>query len=136
MKYYHSLQDYLETLEASGQLLRVTRPINKDTELHPLVRLQYRGLPPAQRRAFLFEHVVDGHGHRYDMPVVVACYAGNREIYAMGMQCKPQEIYSKWQAALATPIQPTVVQAGPVQEIVIPRERLKEQGLHRLPVPI
>lgn len=136
MKYYHSLRDYLETLEASGQLLRVTRPINKDTELHPLVRLQYRGLPPAQRRAFFFEHVIDGQGHRYDMPVVVACYAGNRDIYALGMQCRPQEIYAKWQAALAAPIPPTVVPAGPVQEIVLPRERLHEQGLHRLPVPI
>src|ERR1700750_1896089 len=32
-------QSHLAALEARGLLLRIDRPINKDTELHPFVRL-------------------------------------------------------------------------------------------------
>ena len=37
------LQDHLARLEAAGLLVRIDRPINKDTELHPLVRWQFQG---------------------------------------------------------------------------------------------
>ncbi len=48
-------QIHLARLEASGLLVRVDRPINKDTELHPLVRWQFQGgIPEDERRAFLF----------------------------------------------------------------------------------
>src|SRR5579883_1622882 len=67
------LQQHLADLEARGLLTRIDHPVNKDTELHPLVRLQFiGGIPEAERRAFLFTNVVDGSGKRYDMPVVVA----------------------------------------------------------------
>ena len=36
-------QAHLAALEAQGLLVRVERPINKDTELHPLVRWQFQG---------------------------------------------------------------------------------------------
>ena len=49
-------------LDKAGKLVRVTIPVNKDTELHPLVRLQFRGLPESQRKAFLFENVTDSCG--------------------------------------------------------------------------
>jgi len=42
--------------------LRVNQEINKDTELHPLVRLQFRGLPESERKAFLFTKVMDVSG--------------------------------------------------------------------------
>ena len=45
MSYYRDVREYLKTLEENGKLVRVMRAINKDTEMHPLVRLQYRGLP-------------------------------------------------------------------------------------------
>ena len=35
-------QEHLARLEAAGLLLRVDRAINKDTELHPLVRWQFQ----------------------------------------------------------------------------------------------
>ncbi|MBI2934336.1 MAG: hypothetical protein HYY29_02075 [Chloroflexi bacterium] len=41
MAYYRDLREYLEFLDKAGKLRRVSRPINKDTELHPLVRWQY-----------------------------------------------------------------------------------------------
>ena len=52
MAYYKDVREYLNALEAAGKLVRIRQSINKDTEMHPLVRLQYRGLPEAQRRAF------------------------------------------------------------------------------------
>src|SRR5262249_26024216 len=65
-------QDHLADLEAKGLLVRVDRPINKDTELHPLVRWQFLGgVPEDKRRAFLFTHVTDSKGWRYDIPVAV-----------------------------------------------------------------
>ena len=36
-------RQHLAALEAQGLLVRVDRPINKDTELHPLVRWQFQG---------------------------------------------------------------------------------------------
>ena len=65
-------QQHLAALEAAGLVTRIDRPIDKDTELHPLVRWQFvGGMPEDKRRAFLFTNVVDGSGKKYDMPVVV-----------------------------------------------------------------
>jgi UbiD family decarboxylase len=134
--YYLNLREYLETLEQHRLLVRVTRPIDKDTELHPLVRLQYRGLPEEQRKAFIFENVVDGSGRRYDIPVAVACVAGSRAIYALGLRCSPEEIAERWAQAYARPIPPTAVSKGAVQEVVVEGELLDRQGLGLLPIPI
>src|SRR6266566_2700297 len=47
-------QDHLAALEERGLVVRVDRPINKDTELHPLARWQFQGaLSEDKRRAFL-----------------------------------------------------------------------------------
>ena len=79
-------QAHLAALEAGGLLIRVERPINKDTQLHPLVRWQFLGgLPEDERKAFLFTHVVDSKGRRYDMPVVLGALAASPRIYAAGM---------------------------------------------------
>ena len=37
---YSNLREHIEALERNGLLVRVTRPMNKDTEIHPLVRWQ------------------------------------------------------------------------------------------------
>ena len=72
-------QDHLADLEAKGLLVRIDRPINKDTELIPLVRWQFiGGVPEDKRRAFLFTNVIDSKGRRYDMPVVVGALAARR----------------------------------------------------------
>ena len=81
-------QTHLAQLEANGLLVRIDRPINKDTELHPLVRCQFLGgIPEEERRAFLFTNVVDSRGRRYDIPVVVGALAASPKIYAIGMGC-------------------------------------------------
>ncbi len=43
--YFSDFRSYLEELEKRGKLHRWQRPVNKDTELMPLMRLQYRGIP-------------------------------------------------------------------------------------------
>src|SRR5258706_10225987 len=75
-------QDHLADLEAKGLLVRIDRPINKDTELHPLVRWQFLGgVPEDKRRAFLFTHVTDSKGRRYDIPVAVGALPAPPPIY-------------------------------------------------------
>src|SRR5215813_11735374 len=114
--YWPTLGKYVEGLDKAGKLIRVTTPVNKDTELHPLVRLQFRGLPESQRKAFLFENVVDASGRKHDIPVLVGALAGTADIYAMGMGCKIEEIPEIWSKALDHPVTPKEVKSGPCQE--------------------
>lgn len=138
MRKYHDLHEHLGALEDSGLLVRVDRPINKDTELHPLVRWQFRGgVPEKERKAFLFENVVDSKGNRYDMPVTVAALAGSSDIYAIGMGCnRIEEINARWDRALKNPVLPKTVDRAVCQEVVISRDELASRGLGCLPVPI
>ena len=132
-------QSHLSALEARGLLLRVDRPINKDTELHPLVRWQFQGgLKEDQRRAFLFTGVTDSSGRRYDVPVAVGALAASPQIYAVGMGRPVEEIEAAWVRAIASPIPPVLVGAGACQAVVIAGEDLRGpgNGLARLPVPI
>ncbi|HET6145643.1 MAG TPA: UbiD family decarboxylase [Candidatus Acidoferrales bacterium] len=132
-------QTHLARLEQLGLLVRVNRPINKDTELHPLVRCQFLGgIPENERRAFLFTNVVDSHGRRYDIPVVVGALAASPKIYAAGMGCAVEEIGAAWDHAVANPIPPSLVNSAPCQEVIIRGDELKKPGggLARLPVPI
>ena len=103
-------QQHLAALEAAGLVTRIDRPIDKDTELHTLVRWQFvGGLPEEKRRAFLFTNVVDGSGRRYDMPVVVGALSASPEIYAIGMGKPVEQIGSAWIDAIAHPIAPVRV---------------------------
>src|SRR3954468_24789911 len=132
-------QQHLAALERAGLVMRVDRPINKDTELHTLVRWQFvGGLPEDKRRAFLFTHVVDGSGRRYDMPVVVGALSANPQIYAVGMGKPVEEIGRAWIEAIAHPIKPVRVTSAPCQDVVIRGDALKQPdgGLKLLPVPI
>src|SRR5947209_9575885 len=131
-------QQHLAALEAQGLVTRIDRPINKDTELHPLVRWQFQGgLAEDQRRAFLFTHVTDSSGKRYDMPVVVGALAASPRIYSLGMGKPVEEIESAWTNAINTPIPPVRVTSPPCQEVVIKGDELRRpgQGLAALPVP-
>src|SRR5580700_11543211 len=98
-------QTHLAALEAQGLVTRIDRPINKDTELHPLVRWQFQGgLAEDQRRAFLFTHVTDSAGRRYDMPVAVGALGASPRIYSVGMGAPIDAIETAWANAIAHPI--------------------------------
>jgi UbiD family decarboxylase len=132
-------QEHLRRLEARGLLTRIEKPIDKDRELHPLVRWQFQGgLAEEARRAFLFTNVTDGAGRRYDIPVAVGALAASPEIYAVGMGRPVAEIGDGWNDAVAHPIPPQVVASGACQEVVIKGADLTKPGggLAALPVPI
>jgi UbiD family decarboxylase len=136
---YPDLHDHLRTLEERGLLIRVDRAINKDTEMHPLVRWQFRGgIAEKDRKAFLFTNVVDSKGRKYDIPVVVGALAASREIYRIGMGCELDKIEATWTRAAANPIPPRIVSQAPCHEIVIMGDALDApgMGLDSLPIPI
>src|SRR5216684_7376002 len=132
-------QEHLANLEAAGLLVRVDREVNKDTELHPLVRWQFQGgLDEDQRRAFLFTNVVGADGRRFDMPVAVGALSASARIYALGMGCSVDEIGRAWTAAIGHPIPPVTVTSPPCQEVVVAGDDLRGPGggLAGLPVPV
>ncbi len=137
---YPDLHDHLRSLEEAGLVRTIDTPINKDTELHPLVRWQFRGgIPEAERKAFLFTCVTDSHGRSYDMPVLVGALASNAAIYSIGMGVRLDHIGAAWAHAIANPIPPVTIEGdAPCHEVVITGEDLEGEGngLDALPVPI
>jgi 4-hydroxy-3-polyprenylbenzoate decarboxylase len=132
-------QAHLAALEARGLLLRIERAINKDTELHPLVRWQFQGgLREDQRRAFLFTNVVDARGRSYGMPVAVGALAASAEIYSVGMGRPVGEIEAAWQIGDDTTTGGSGFAIACSQAVVIRGDELRaaDNGLARLPVPI
>jgi UbiD family decarboxylase len=136
---YPDLHDHVRALDEAGLLITVDRPINKDTEMHPLVRWQFRGgIEEKDRKAFLFTNVVDSKGRKYDIPVLVGGLAANREIYRIGIGCPFEEIDARWVAAARQPIAPRIVDHAPCHEIVITGSSLDKRGngLDGIPLPI
>lgn len=136
---YPDLHDHLETLKQRGLLLEIDHPIDKDSELHPLVRWQFvGGMDEAERKAFLFTNIVNAQGRKYEIPVVVGALAANREIYSVGMGSGVEDIQARWDQALAHPIAPVAVTHAACQEVVHQGADLlgEGHGLDMLPIPI
>ena len=133
-------QEHLARLEAAGLLVRIDREVNKDTELHPLVRWQFQGgLDEDERRAFLFTNVVGADGRRYDMPVAVGALSASAQIYAIGMGRPVEDIGTAWNEAIAHPVPPVMVDVAAVPGGGDHRRRSARRraaGLARLPVPV
>jgi UbiD family decarboxylase len=136
---YPDLHDHLEELKRRGLLQVIDRPIDKDSELHPLVRWQFvGGMDEAERKAFLFTNIVNAQGRKYDMPVVVGALAANREIYSVGMGSSVEQIQARWDQAINHPIKPRMVENAPCQDVVHEGADLQGEGkgLDMLPIPI
>ena len=104
---YPDLRDHLRALKDADLLYAIDEPVNKDTELMPLVRWQFRGgIPEAQRKAFLFTNLTNSQGRTYDLPLVVGAMAATRAIYAIGMGVPVDQIGDHWKQALASPAAP------------------------------
>jgi len=132
-------QSHLADLNARGLLIRVDRPIDKDTELHPLVRWQFLGgIAENKRRAFLFTNVTDRTGRNYDMSVAVGALAASPDIYAVGMGQPVANIGQAWMKAIADPIAPVEVASAPCQDVIVTGHDLRSpgRGLASLPVPV
>jgi UbiD family decarboxylase len=140
--YFRDLRDFISLLEETGNLHRISARIEKNSELMPLVRWQYQGLPDSQRKAFLFDNVTDPQGRSYDCSVAVGVLGASREIYqmALGLEEKsgPGEVAERWNRALSHPIASRMVTTGPVKEVILKGREVSrpEGGLLRFPVPI
>lgn len=141
-RYFRDLRDFISLLEETGNLHRISARIEKNTELMPLVRWQYQGLPDNQRKAFLFENVTDPKGKSYDCRVAVGVLGASREIYKMALGVADDEgpgaVAERWNQALSRPIPPRLVKKGPVKDVVLTGREISrpDGGLLRFPVPI
>ena len=135
---YPDLHDQLRMLDEAGLLIRVDVPINKDTELHPLMRWQFRGgLDESDRKAMLFTNVVDSSGRRYDMPVLIGAMGASPAVFELGIGHPMNKVREAWTHAYAHPIPPQVVDVALCQEVVIQGDLLDRGfGLDALPVPV
>lgn len=116
---YADLHEHIAELRRHGLLLEIDREINKDTEMHPLVRWQFRGgVPEEDRKAFLFTNIVDSKGRKFEIPVLVCGLAGNRAIYRLGMRCELDDLKNIWIRAINNPVEPRLVDSAPSQEPV------------------
>ena len=136
---YPDLHDHIEKLREADLLYEIDTLINKDTELMPLVRWQFRGgIPERHRKAFLFKNITDSRGRHYGIPLVVGALATTPEIYGMGMGVPVTQIGEHWKQALGSPISPVEVNEARCHEVVYEGVDLNTEGngLDALPVPI
>lgn len=139
MRYIRNLREQVEELDRRGLLVRITEPVCKDTELHPLVRLQFLGRKEGERKGFLFENVTDARGRSFDAQVAVGVMAASREVYTAGLGCdSTDEVYDRWRTGLMSPIPTVEASEAPVQEVVLTGGDLEGagNGLDGLPIPV
>ena len=131
---YKNLREYLAELQRRDLLHIVEDEISKDTELVPLVRLQFRGLPEAQRKAFWFRNVTDARGRHFDASVVLGSLGSSREIYGVALGVAPDQVGAKWASTHGKPLNPVEVARSdaPVKEFVYAGDTFGE-GVDRFP---
>jgi UbiD family decarboxylase len=140
--YFRDLRDFITLLEETENLHRISARIEKNTELMPLVRWQYQGLPDNQRKAFLFDNVTDPQGKNYDCSVAVGVLGASRSIYKMALGLEEKSgagaVAERWNRALSHPIASRIVKTGPVKEVILKGREVssRDGGLLRFPVPI
>src|SRR5258706_94252 len=126
---YKDLREYLDVLEKNGKLFRVRKPVEKGWEIGGLGRWVLQGLPEEKRFGLLFENIKDRPG-----AAVASLVTGpSRDMVALAMGCKAEEIYDKWIGAMDHLIPPREVRRdqAPVKEVVV-----KDIDLDKLPIPV
>ena len=128
-KPYEDLREFIATLDEHGKLYRIHREINKDSELQPLVRWQFRGgIPEEARRGFLFDNVTDGKRRKYNCQVLVGGLSGSEAIYCLGLKCQADEVADRWSYAMDHLIEPVVIPSGSCQEEIHKGDQLLSHG--------
>ncbi len=113
-----SFREYLKRLGEQDELVEISRPV----DLRNIA-----ALVPQSEKALLFTNPIG-----YSMPVVSGLLQSrNRLAIAIGVPYG--KIQEKIQRAMEQPIEPKLVQDGPVKEVVLEKDQV---DLYRLPVPI
>jgi UbiD family decarboxylase len=136
---YNDLREHLAALVEAGLVHVVDQPVDKDAEMHPLVRWQFRGgIPEDQRKAFLFTRPSDGRGREYRGAVLIGGLAANPAIYRIGFGRELGEVGAAWNEAIAAPTTPRLIAKAPCHEVVELGDDLERDGagLGAMPVPI
>ena len=131
---YQDVRDYIEELTRRDLLQVIDETVSKDTELVPLVRLQFRGLPENKRKAFWFRSVTDARGKDYDGSVLLGSLGCSRAVYAAAMGTDEDGISAKWASAHDNHIKPNLIDAkdAPIKEVIVSGPDLGE-GIDRFP---
>jgi 4-hydroxy-3-polyprenylbenzoate decarboxylase len=146
---FQSLRDFIDHLEKSGDLVRVTEPVSSELEMTEIqTRVIAQGGP-----AILFENVLNEQGERAEMPVLVNLF-GTVGRVAAGIGRQPEEMseVGEWLATLRQPeppaslkeaigmlplakvamaMKPKTVKSAPCQEVVLTGNDI---DLGRLPI--
>jgi 2,5-furandicarboxylate decarboxylase 1 len=118
--FYRDFRNYLDALEAEGELLRIKREVDADGEISAVIRC-------AGEAAVLCERV---RGH--DIPVVGNVFGSVRKM-ELALGVPRDQLVREYLRRLATPIPPRIVERGPVKENVLLGD---DVDLGRLPVPV
>jgi 4-hydroxy-3-polyprenylbenzoate decarboxylase len=136
---YRDFREYLEELERRDLLVRVSAPINKDSELAPLVRWQFLGLKSEDRKGWLFTQPTDSRGRKFDGSVAMAVLGASPAVYAAAMGTTNfEEVSEIFEKAILSPL-PSVQVAredAPVKEVILSEEELSREGVDMFPVPV
>jgi len=106
---YSGLREFLDLLEAEGELARVRVPVDLNQELGAVCVKSLRNYGPA----LLFERPGES-----DIPMLTNLLATRRR-YALAMGCEPHECQHVWNRCAANLIPPVVVDNAPCQENVL-----------------
>jgi UbiD family decarboxylase len=131
---YQDLRAYIDELTKRGLLRVIDEEFCKDTEIVPLVRLQFRGLAEEERRAFWFRNVTDARGRKFEGSVVLGALGSSRAIYAAALGVQSEQIAEAWARAHGGHLPPEEVAAdkAPVKEVRLAMPNL-EGGVDRFP---
>lgn len=126
MREYDGLREFMEILEAEGELARVGVEVDLNQELGAICVKSLRAYGPA----LLFERPGD-----HDIPILVSVLATRRR-FGLAIGCGPADGPKHWNRRMAEAgggIPPVLVGSGPCQENVLLGD---EVDLTRLPAPI
>ncbi len=110
------LREFIAGLDASGDLVRVHRPISRHLEAAGLLKA-------LDGRPVLLEHVQESA-----YPVVGNLFS-SRALIARALGCQVDEIVGRLAQAIDRPAPPPLLETGPCQEVIEP-----EVDLGRLPI--
>ena len=114
-----TFRDFLDALEAAGELCRVPKPVD--------VR-DLSGLAGQSRKAVLFERVEGYPGWR-----VATALLSSRKRLAVALDCPEDRIGQAFEAGAGRAIDPVLVEAAPCQEVV---HRGDAVDLSAIPYPL
>lgn len=124
---FPTLLSFLSSLENSGELKRVTAPVDKDEELACIARLALHSSTCNNPPALLFENIKGHH-----IPVVVGLYE-SRKRYATALKCNPEQILDHWAGAIASPLPVREDADGAVKKNIF---KGTEASLLNIPIPV